>query len=421
MNMENDLFDIKYLEEILGSFSQATGLHIEAVDDKGETFCIPEKAERCEFCQYIRSQPYGTEKCRASYRQASLEAAKWEEPYFFRCHAGLVIWAVPISVPAASLKSIICGQVSMWRPDRFFYQELKSRNSSIKNFDELKEKAKLLEVVSPKRSQAAADMLFVVVNYLVKRDIRVLEQVNNRRMQQKISKYLAEQKQQRPQEQYNYSTYLKTERSFLRYIRLGDKIKAEKILQSLLACLFTKTVGDIKTIKIRICELAALVSRAAVEGGADAEQAMSILKNFYNQIDNPKRVEELFCLINTLILELLDNSLALANKKHLSLVNEAKKFIMSNHSKSIKIEDVAGRLFISPSYLSRLFQQEVRCTVNDYITRVRIEHAVELIKKHELSVEQVSKAIGFQSQSYFTKIFRKYIGVTPLVYRNSLL
>ncbi|MDF2572939.1 MAG: putative sensor domain protein, partial [Sporomusa sp.] len=169
MNMEVDLFDVKYLEEILGSFSNATGLHIEAVNDKGETFCIPNKADRCDFCRYIRSQPNGLEKCHASYRQATLEAAKWEEPYFFRCHAGLVIWAVPIGVQGASLKSIICGQVLMWKPDRFFFQELKKLNSDIKDFEELKEKAKLLEIVSPSRSQAAADTLFVVVNHLVKR------------------------------------------------------------------------------------------------------------------------------------------------------------------------------------------------------------------------------------------------------------
>ncbi|SMD13933.1 PocR ligand-binding domain-containing protein [Sporomusa malonica] len=420
MNMEVDLFDVKYLEEILGSFSQATGLHIEAVNDKGETFCIPNKADRCEFCRYIRSQPNGAEKCHSSYRQATLEAAKWEEPYFFRCHAGLVIWAVPISVQSASLKSIICGQVLMWKPDRFFFQELKKLNADIQDFEELKEKAKLLEVISPSRSQAAADTLFVVVNHLVKRDIHILEQIDTHRMQQKIRKDLEERKKLQSHDLNDYSAYLKKERSFLRYIRLGDKTRAEKNLQSLLTCLFTKTAGDKTIIKVRIIELATLVSRAAVEGGAEAERVMTMLKDFNNEADKVERVEEFFCKIQTLVSEFLGDSLSLADKKHLSLVNDAKGFIVENHSKPIKIEDVAERLFVSPSHISRLFQQEVHCTVNDYITRVRIEQAVELMKKPELSVEQVSKTIGFQNQSYFAKVFRKYIGVTPLVYRNSL-
>lgn len=420
MSMEVELFDSKYLEEILGNFSQATGLHIEAVNDKGETFCIPDKAKRCDFCDYIRSQPNGVEKCQASYRQATVEAAKWQEPYFFRCHAGLVIWAVPISVKGTSLKSIICGKVLMWEPDRFFFQELKKLNSDIKNFEELKKRAKRLAVVSPSQSQAAADTLFVVVNHFVKRDIQILEQINTHRMQQKIRQDLEEQKKLQTTDSNDYSGYLKKEKSFLRYIRLGDKIRAEKNLQDLLTCVFNKAAGDKNIIRVCIFELATVVSRAAVEGGAEAERTMLLLKNFNNEIDRCERIEEYFCKIQALIGKFLDDSLALANKRHLSLVNDAKNFIMENHSKPIKIEDVAAYLFISPSHLSHLFQQVVRCTVNDYITRVRIEKAVELMKKPELSVEQVSKAIGFLNQSYFTKIFRKHIGVTPLVYRNSL-
>ena len=117
----------------------------------------------------------------------------------------------------------------------------------------------------------------------------------------------------------------------------------------------------------------------------------------------------------------MEESLSLVDKKHCGLVSEAKNFILENYSQTLKIDDVATHLCISPSYLSRLFRQELHCTVNAYITRVRVEKAVELMKKPELSVAQVAQSLGFQSQSYFAKIFCKYIGVAPLIYRNSLL
>ncbi|SCM83132.1 Putative sensor domain protein (fragment) [uncultured Sporomusa sp.] len=218
----------------------------------------------------------------------------------------------------------------------------------------------------------------------------------------------------------DYGAYLKKERSFLRDIRLGDKTRAETNLNSLLTYLFTKTVGDKTEIRVRVIELATLVSRAAVEGGADAEHVMAMLKEFNKEVEKFEQVEQFFCRIQTLVVEFLGDSLSMADKKHLSLVNDAKRFIVENHPKPIKIEDVAAHLFISASHLSRLFQRELNCTVNDYITRVRVERAVELMKQPELNVEQVSKAIGFQNQSYFAKFFRRYIGVTPLVYRNSL-
>ena len=123
----DSFLDPKYLEEILGSFSKATGLHIEAVNRKGETLSILGNSSRSDFCQFIRSHSKGEKKCLNSYKEATLEAAKWNEPYFFRCHAGLVIWAVPIILDDVFLGSIICGQVLLWKPDEFFLRELKKK------------------------------------------------------------------------------------------------------------------------------------------------------------------------------------------------------------------------------------------------------------------------------------------------------
>jgi len=419
-NIESFL-DPKYLDEILGSFSKATGLHIEAVNRKGETLAILGNKSRSDFCQFIRCQTKGEKKCLDSYKEATLEAAKWSEPYFFRCHAGLIIWAVPIILDKVFLGSIICGQVLLWKPDEFFLRELKKSNSNDLDFDVLQQKVKSLPIISPEQSQAAADMLFVVVNHLVKRNIHTMEEENAYHLERlQIKASLENRKKQNITEFADYKTYLKKERRFLSYIRLGDKTRAESTLKDLLTDLLTKTAGDRTTIKIRILELASLSSRAAFEGGADAEQVMLKLQNFNNEINSIERIEEFFFKVHKVIAEFLDGIFKLADKKHLSLVNNARTFIMENYHKPLTLKATADYLFISPSHLSRLFRLELDCTFNDYLTRVRVEKAVELMKKPEFSVEQVSKAIGFKSQSYFAEIFRKYIGVTPLIYKNSL-
>ncbi|QDR81642.1 PocR ligand-binding domain-containing protein [Sporomusa termitida] len=421
--VDRNLVDLQYLQEVLENFSKATGLHVAIVNKAGESFGLFATAERCEFCRYIRSKPSGVAKCRASYKQATQEASKWEEPYFFRCRAGLVIWVVPISLRGISLGSIICSQVLLWKPDRFFYQELRELNPEVDDFAEMEIKVNQLDIIAPDRFQAAADVLYVTVNQLMQRDLLVLEKVDTYKIQQRIRKELEERKQQQrstAKEENDYGTYLQRERSFLRYIRLGDKTRAEKNLHTLLTQLFVKATGDQRTIKMRIVELAALVSRAAVEGGAEPEVVMVMLQQFNEKINDCRQMEEFFSRMQKLVTAFLDQSLSLEDKKHSGLVNEAKSFIMENFSRSIKIDDVAAQLFISPSYLSRLFRQELNCTVNDYITRVRVEQAVELMKKPELSVAQVSQSVGFQSQSYFAKVFCKHIGVAPLTYRNSL-
>ena len=417
----DSFLDPKYLEEILGSFSKATGLHIEAVNRKGETLSILGNSSRSDFCQFIRSHSKGEKKCLNSYKEATLEAAKWNEPYFFRCHAGLVIWAVPIILDNVFMGSIICGQVLLWKPDEFFLRELKKSNTKDLDFNMLQQKVNSLFIASPEQSQAAADMLFVVVNHLVKRNIHTLEAENAyHRQRLQIKTDLENRKKQNITEFTDYRTYLKKERRFLSYIRLGDKTRAESTLEDLLTDLLTKTAGDKATIKIRVLELASLSSRAAVEGGADPEQVMLKLQDFNNEVNSIERIEEFFFKVHKIIEEFLDGIFKLADKKHLSLVNNARNFIMENHHKPLTLKATADYLFISPSHLSRLFRLELDCTFNDYLTRVRVEKAVELMKKPEFSVEQVSKAIGFKSQSYFAEIFRKYIGVTPLIYKNSL-
>jgi two-component system, response regulator YesN len=419
--IEEKVLDPKYLEEILGSFSKATELHIEAVNKKGETFSIPGGMERCEFCRLIRSYPKGEKRCMDSYKRAGLEAAKWEEPYFFRCHAGLVIWAVPIVINNVSYGSIICGQVLMWDPDKFFFQELKKLTGGMADLTVLQETAAQIGIVSPDRSQAAADMLFVVVNHLVMRNIHVLAELDaHKHQQEQLRRDLEERKHNPGSGVNNYTAYLKKERRFLQYIRLGDRTRAGVSLQSLLTDLYTKTMGDKRAIKARMLELATLVSRAAVEGGADAESAMVMRQEFNAVIEGIDKVEEVFYKTDRIVEQFLENIFALADKKHLSLVKEARNFILENYSRTLIIEDVANHLFISPSHLCRLFREELDTTINDYLTRVRVEKAVELMKKPELSVEQVSKAVGFKNQSCLAKVFRKYIGVTPLTYRNSL-
>lgn len=419
--LEENLLDPNYLEEVLGSFSEATGLRIEAINNSGETFAIPGNQKRCEFCRLIRSHPIGEKKCRNLYERAGREASKWEEAYFFRCHAGLVMWAVPIVVNGASLGSIICGQVLLWEPDEYFLVELKKLIGNLTNFEALLKDVPNLKVVSPTRAQAAADMLFVVVNHIVKRNIHVLEEIHTVRTQQQIIREeLETRKKEISLDHYDYDSYLKNERTFLRYIRLGDRAKVESHLKSLLIDLYSITLGDKLTIKHRLIELSTLVSRAAVDGGINSELAILILNDYHKEVDKTDKLEELFFRTNQIVKEFSDNIFTLSDKKHLGIVNMAREYIIDNFQKPINIEDIAQFLFISSSHLSRLFREELDCTVNNYLTRVRIEKAVELIKKPELSVEQVSRAVGIKSQSYFTKIFKEYIGVAPLVYRNSL-
>lgn len=83
------------------------------------------------------------------------------------------------------------------------------------------------------------------------------------------------------------------------------------------------------------------------------------------------------------------------------------------------IQDVAEYLKLSVSYLSRLFKSEVNIAFSEYVNIKKIEEAASMLRFTEYSDIEISNILDFSSQSYFIKVFKKYKGMTPRVYKNN--
>ena len=70
------------------------------------------------------------------------------------------------------------------------------------------------------------------------------------------------------------------------------------------------------------------------------------------------------------------------------------------------------------SYLSKIFKEEMDCTFTGYVSRVRIEKSRELLLDGSISIADIAVMVGFEDQSYFTKVFRRTVGVSPGEYRR---
>lgn len=101
-------------------------------------------------------------------------------------------------------------------------------------------------------------------------------------------------------------------------------------------------------------------------------------------------------------------------------VTRAVKYISENYQKDITIKTVSDKLFISESYLSRLFRIEVSQTFGDYLTYYRIKKACQLLREPEGKIYEIAGAIGYKDQRYFSIIFKKLVGVTPKEFREKL-
>ena len=84
------------------------------------------------------------------------------------------------------------------------------------------------------------------------------------------------------------------------------------------------------------------------------------------------------------------------------------------------VESLAAELHCSPDYLSKVFHQETGDRIIEYITGVRLRNATDAIARTPLSVKEIAAACGFNDANYFTRVFRKMTGRTPIQYRQDL-
>lgn len=97
-------------------------------------------------------------------------------------------------------------------------------------------------------------------------------------------------------------------------------------------------------------------------------------------------------------------------------IAKAKKYIFDHISENIALEDIAGFVYLNPVYFSRFFKQHTGITLTDYLTKIRINLACDMLREHKYKIHEISDACGYKSSKYFAKIFKQYTGQTPSDY-----
>ena len=102
----------------------------------------------------------------------------------------------------------------------------------------------------------------------------------------------------------------------------------------------------------------------------------------------------------------------------LAIVEQVKSFIRASFSQPFTIETLAEKFYFSPNYLSSLFKKYSNETILEYLTQVRLEKAVELLKDPQYKISQIASVIGYSNASYFCMLFTKKYGLSPNQYRS---
>ncbi|ENK1244503.1 PocR ligand-binding domain-containing protein [Clostridium botulinum] len=94
------------------------------------------------------------------------------------------------------------------------------------------------------------------------------------------------------------------------------------------------------------------------------------------------------------------------------------EYIYNHKSENVTAKKLADVCHISPSYFSRLFAKETGKSFSSFVSRLKIDWAKSLLEETDMHVNEISDELGFNETGYFIKIFKKYEGVTPFIYRK---
>lgn len=213
---------------------------------------------------------------------------------------------------------------------------------------------------------------------------------------------------------------LSQEQALLRMVRKGDTAalkewvsRAPAIRGGVLA------KEQLRQRKNTFIVIVTLVSRAAIRGGMDVDDAFSHSDSYIQQCELLSSPAEIMNLQYRMILDYTERVERLHLGKHpTKLTVDVANYIQRHLSEPITVEKMAEKLFLNRSYLSRKFKKETGESLTDFILKEKTEEAKRLLRYSDKSLTAIGSYLGFSSASHFSRVFKAYVGSTPREYRE---
>ena len=208
------------------------------------------------------------------------------------------------------------------------------------------------------------------------------------------------------------------EQELVRQVKEGDHEGAQVTLKFLVNEILLIEGGNLEVIKARILELVTILSRASVEGGASLEKIFGLNLDLITELNKIDSIQVLSSWTVKIIDHFTKNIFNNIYSGDSYLINQAIEHTRANYMNKITLQKLADYLHVSDSYLSKLFKEETGISFTQYLNEIRINRSKELLQNTKMSIVEVALFVGYEDQSYFTKVFKKITGITPKKYRS---
>ena len=337
------------------------------------------------------------------------EAYRWDGLYTFHCHHEMVLICTSIASEKGDLAGgFVIGPVF-----------LENKEDLIAGITD-KERKSVLEKIPefpPAKIQAMSELLAAISGNLSNLSHGKAGRYFYRQESLLNALYVEKMKASETSDYYTYP--IAVERKLRTAVRSRDKEGSQVLLNQILAHIYTSNGNNIEKIKPRITELIVVLSRAAVDAGADINEIFLINENFTGNIEEFTNLEDLSIWVTNMLQRFISFTFEFDKVKHADAVYKVIEYIKANFQRRMTLEQIAASTYLSKTYLSSLFKKETGFSISEYINIVRIERSKSLLLEENISIIDIANLCGFEDQSYFTKVFKHIVGITPKKYREN--
>jgi len=414
--LDDNALDKERAKHAAYTYSRSVDTGCIVIDNQGNNIVEVYPGEKCRLCSRVHEN---SRMCVNAHLYGNYQAERFGGRYIFFCPIGLVHWVSPIIAGGIVRGAVLGGPVLMMEPDEMLTEEIISNGGfSKEDMADIEKQVHELPIVSPEKVKELSELLYMVSLYIAGENDNSRARIESLEQQSEISEYIHYIKSLEGGCSEVRTYPVEKEKELLTLISLGDKAGSRKVLNEILGHVFFTTGGNFNVIRARILEIIVLLSRAALEGGADAEQIFGLNYKYLSQINEFTTVDELTYWLSGIMTRFTDCVFDLKGVKHIDVIHKAVDYIKRNYMKKIMLEDVAAHVQLSTSYFCAVFKNEMKCSFNAYLNRVRIEMSKKLLADHDIPLADVANLVGYEDQSYFTRVFRNYVGISPGKYRE---
>lgn len=210
------------------------------------------------------------------------------------------------------------------------------------------------------------------------------------------------------------------EETLLNYVRHGETSALKEFLQKAPAVSPGILSPDaLRQTKNTFIVTTTLVSRAAIRGGLDANEALSLSDSYIQKCELLSTFESLKNLQVRLVLDFTERVEKLKlGENPTKLFKDVSNYAQKHLSEPISVASLASSLYLSRTYLAAKFKEETGMTLSEFLLGEKIEEGKRLLRYTDKSIASIASYLGFSSQGHFANAFRKSTGLSPKEYRQ---